>query len=762
VGCIAFSLFTTSAHAAWVPFNVAAAPGQQFSQQAISDGAGGTITVWIDTRNSAFDIYVQHLLASDAVDPSWPANGLPIGTLQDGAPTIASDGAGGAIVAWINTTAYNVVAQHVLANGTIDPAWPGGGVLVASGANQRIGVQEIPDGSGGVIIAWSDARNTGTTDRDIYAHRVRSTGIVDPAWTVNGVAVCTAANPQDRPAVVSDGAGGIIITWEDDRSGLGLDVYAQRISSTGTVVAGWTANGVALSTAANDQFGPMICSDGAAGAIVEWTDTRGGGEDVYAMRVRSTGALGSGWHANGEVISDASNNQELKSLIADGSGGAISSWIDFRVGDGTTDVYVQKITGASATSWTTDGAAVCTAPKNQTEPVLAPDGSGGAFLAWHDRRFETSPTQAELFLHHVLSTGAQDPAWPANGNRVTFDGLARVAQGHEPALVANGSGGATVVWDGSVDDLYALNLNATWTALYPLATSFTPEGAGVLSRNPDRLSYASGTIVTLTGHSQSWPYVRGLDRRCEWIDESSAAHDELGEERQRDLRRIRAQRGGLPWRQRYREQEPQSVALRPGHAGDPHGGSDRRVPVRQLVGRCDRVDQPRGEDDGERRGQRDGDLRAGAAFVRQLESRARRQSALGAVGIFHGLGSGASSNAGVRGARQHRLSERRVAVHVGFGVDADHPRRYRANSARSCGTHLRPSAGSLAGDPGKRARASDRCRGTVPRRDANLVGGLSGRRSATWNVRVLGRLRSDPRPRPSIRWKGYCPIHLQQ
>ena len=75
------------------------------------------------------------------------------------------------------------------------------------------------------------------------------------------VALCTAANDQGPPMIVSDGAGGAIVTWEDFRSGTNWDIYAQRVSAAG--VPQWTANGVALCTAANTQGSPMIVSDGA-------------------------------------------------------------------------------------------------------------------------------------------------------------------------------------------------------------------------------------------------------------------------------------------------------------------------------------------------------------------------------------------------------------------------------------------------------------------------------------------------------------------
>jgi len=58
---------------------------------------------------------------------------------------------------------------------------------------------------------------------DIYAQKVDSAGIMK--WTTNGVVICNATDVQDYPQIISNGAGGAIITWHDERSG-NKDIYA--------------------------------------------------------------------------------------------------------------------------------------------------------------------------------------------------------------------------------------------------------------------------------------------------------------------------------------------------------------------------------------------------------------------------------------------------------------------------------------------------------------------------------------------------------
>ena len=61
-----------------------------------------------------------------------------------------------------------------------------------------------------------------------------ASGAVDPAWPLDGRAVRTGPLLQQTPALVSDGAGGAVITWLDARGGTG-DIYAQHVLASGAV-----------------------------------------------------------------------------------------------------------------------------------------------------------------------------------------------------------------------------------------------------------------------------------------------------------------------------------------------------------------------------------------------------------------------------------------------------------------------------------------------------------------------------------------------
>ncbi|HEY5132577.1 MAG TPA: hypothetical protein VII85_02705, partial [Candidatus Krumholzibacteriaceae bacterium] len=189
-------------------------------------------------------------------------------------------------------------------------------------------------------------------------------------WVPDGVAICTTAINQWLPIIISDGAGGAIVTWYAGSSGGDDDVYAQKVNASGSVQ--WAANGVPLCTAMGDQDLPMITSDGAGGAIVTWEDFRGGRADIFAQRVNASGVVQ--WTANGVALCTATLDQSGPTIASDGVGGAIVTWNDYRGGHNN-DIYAQRVNASGAVQWTTNGIALCTATGLQGYPMIVSDSA---------------------------------------------------------------------------------------------------------------------------------------------------------------------------------------------------------------------------------------------------------------------------------------------------------------------------------------------------------------------------------------------------
>src|SRR5258708_26160251 len=123
----------------------------------------------------------------------------------------------------------------------------------------------------------------------LFTHSLSLGVLCDAQWShdpLRNNALCTASGNQAYPRMVSDGKGGAIISWTDAR-GNDNDIYAQRMSASGIVE--WAANGLPICLARNDQTAPTMVSDGDGGAIITWTDNRTGTNDIYGQHVSRSG-----------------------------------------------------------------------------------------------------------------------------------------------------------------------------------------------------------------------------------------------------------------------------------------------------------------------------------------------------------------------------------------------------------------------------------------------------------------------------------------
>jgi hypothetical protein len=368
----------------------------QWAPQITSDGSGGAIITWYDQRSggSNYGIYAQRV--DSAGNVLWSGNGVAICTASGDKlnPQITSDGSAGAIITWQDGRSlsnFDIYAQRVDSAGNV--LWSVNGVPICTASYDQALPQITSDGSAGAIITWQDGRSLG--NYDIYARRVDSAGNV--LWSDNGVAICTALGNQLNPQIISDGLGGAMITWQHSGP-ISVDIYAQRVDSSGAVQ--WTANGVAICTASFDQYLPQIISDGSGGVIITWEDYRSlSNNDIYAQRVDSSGAVQ--WTANGVAICTASGNQEDAQITSDGLGGAIITWVDYRSGSNF-DIYARWVDSAGAIQWTADGVAICTASGDQYWAELISDGSGGAIITWQDVR---NGSNFDIYAQRVDSSG---------------------------------------------------------------------------------------------------------------------------------------------------------------------------------------------------------------------------------------------------------------------------------------------------------------------------------------------------------------------
>jgi hypothetical protein len=445
---------------------ISTAAGDQVVSAIAADRNGAAIITWVDFRDPTANVFVGRVLASGELDAAWPVNGRALRTdplaltgepADPARPVIVPDGAGGAIVAWLDgrsgQTETDIFAQHVLPSGAVDPAWPANGRPVCVIRGLQVAAEIVPDGAGGAIVTWMDGRDLGTASSvDVYAQHILASGLVDPSWPANGLAVSTADGPQEFPAIVEDGAGGAVITWYDLRNGTNFDIYAQHVLNSGTVDPAWPVNGRALCTDPSDQFNPTITSDGEQGAIVAWDDNRNASFHPFAQHVLASGDVDPSWPVNGLAISNGVLDEDFPKLAPDGAGGAIVTW---QARGPFISHRAQHLLGKGITDpeWPVDGRALSIHDTDQISASIVPDGAGGAVVVWQENL-------DDIVAQHVLASGALDPLYPATGRVI----VQLPSQQSAPALVATGAGGAIATWsdtrNGVGIDVFAMQVLA--------------------------------------------------------------------------------------------------------------------------------------------------------------------------------------------------------------------------------------------------------------------------------------------------------------
>jgi hypothetical protein len=310
--------------------------------ELIADGSGGAIVTWHDERDGWADIYVQRLNASGV--PQWTIDGVlltPV-VFQQFSPRICSDGAGGAVIAWDDTRNYDgdynyidIYAQRV--DGAGIPQWTAGGkpICFTHPSTDQLGGLVESDGSVIVVFAGFEG---------IYAQRVDLAG--NDQWATNGVRVAPIPmlGVQWTATAVSDGDDGAVIAWQDQRNGTPADIYAQRMNAAGGRL--WTNGGVLICVEANWQTAPALVGDGNGGAYAMWYDARDGvNTSFYAQRVSNVGWTM--WQPNGIPLAIRGKGDSSIGLARDANGGVVFAWADIRneTASGASDIYTQRLDG---------------------------------------------------------------------------------------------------------------------------------------------------------------------------------------------------------------------------------------------------------------------------------------------------------------------------------------------------------------------------------------------------------------------------------
>ncbi|HXV14805.1 MAG TPA: T9SS type A sorting domain-containing protein [Candidatus Krumholzibacteria bacterium] len=541
---LALGLHASLAHAAWQQNGnrVSDVSLGQARPAIAPDGEGGAIVAWVENRSGLFlDIYAQRLDSWGR--PVWATGGVAIAVVawdQDN-PIVVSDGEGGAIIAWEdsrNGTDSDIFAQRVSTAGT--PMWPPNGVAVCEQPFHQNKLRMTRSDLNGVIIVWQDVR--ANPDWNIYGQRLDGLGIAQ--WPANGIAVCAAVGNQFDPDIVSDGFGGAIVAWEH-QVGFDYDIRAQRVHVSGGVM--WSLDGESLCSNLATQGDVKLVSDDAGGAIAVWSDSRQSPAALFAQRIVQYGytwwlsdgvevttttgdyetdyqvvADGSGgvivvynrafalimgqrinpfgsrmWTASGMTVSPALIQEMSPHVASDGLGGAIVSWIDYR--NVVPDVFARRVDATGVPVGPAGGTPIAAVPGGQMPAPMVSDGAGGAIMAWQDYRAIDYPHVYAQRMDRLGNWG-----YPAGDIVSALD-----VPGDQGGVInLQWTASRLDPWPNQEPDRYTV-----WRAIDPtLASVFASSGTALVSPGElDPSATEALRVETIAGQTYYWQLVSTVD-----------------------------------------------------------------------------------------------------------------------------------------------------------------------------------------------------------------------------------------------------------
>jgi hypothetical protein len=199
--------------------------------------------------------------------------------------------------------------------------------------------------------------------------------VLDP----DGIAISTADNDQRHPAMVFGGAGHLVV-WSDIRPDPVIyrdsDIYGARVDVSGTVL---DPDGIVISTADNMQVDPAVAFDGE-NYLVIWGDARNSPPfNIYGARITVSGAV---LDADGIKISAAASYGGYPTSLDVGFDGTdyFAVWQLATIGS-RYDILGARVS-VSGVVLDPDGFGISTSESNQQYPVIGAGSAGQLLIAY--------------------------------------------------------------------------------------------------------------------------------------------------------------------------------------------------------------------------------------------------------------------------------------------------------------------------------------------------------------------------------------------
>jgi hypothetical protein len=336
---------------------------------------GNIYIAWEDSRNINDDIYFTNSTNGGlSFSPNLRIND-DVGTSAQWKPCITSYSEANVFAVWEDnrngeweiyfsnsSDGGDTFSPDIMVNDNIRNAW-------------RLTSSIAVDNEGNIFVLWSDDRGD---DWDIYFANSTDFGqTFSPDKRINDD---SSGELHWDPRIAVDSKGDIYCVWEDNRDGIGPDIYFSKSTDGGNTFSPNIKINDNIDSSA--QMQPSIAIDDSDNIYVVWEDGRDFDSNIYLANSTDGGLS---FSANKKITNFIPFIfRQSPSIAAAGNGSLHIAWCDDR--NSNYDIFYSNSTDGGNTFSSEQKINDDIISEDQFRPSIAVDDAGNIFIAWKDRR----------------------------------------------------------------------------------------------------------------------------------------------------------------------------------------------------------------------------------------------------------------------------------------------------------------------------------------------------------------------------------------
>jgi hypothetical protein len=288
----------------WTSTGVAL-PGTSYDDNAVlADGSGGVVVFMRSGAGSGTPIATR-IDGNGVRHTGWPAGGVALSNVAtSGTITMDSQllpsGPDHMLAVWspdVGSGTRRLMMQRFGLDATLDPAWPAGGLVVAS--DTLYACRALADGSGGAYVVRESHGRPVATHITAAGGTLGGTDVefVDPGARYVGISGFGippgVMNPDAMMADVTPD-GGLLVGWNDKRLAPAVSFRLRWLTPSLTPAPDKPDTGLVYFPGSHAAVGSMhaVHADGDDAAFVAWEDHSSYFDDLWMTRVQAPALVG--------------------------------------------------------------------------------------------------------------------------------------------------------------------------------------------------------------------------------------------------------------------------------------------------------------------------------------------------------------------------------------------------------------------------------------------------------------------------------------